>query len=225
MESSRSRLLPALAALLVLVGCGGDPGAEAPRTEPAPAQAEQSAAESADPAATGTPAEAALAVALRAADLPPGWTVQANPVPNGDLSRNPSLQGLCGVTFSSESHRTAKFPSVGLNPAGDPAVVSEAIAYDSATAGALALTELRDAFRSCPAQDRSFLPPPAIDGLAENVVVVRYQLAGGITQDVVAQGRGAVVSVLIAEDPAAGAMAARSIATRMAALPAPAIGL
>ncbi|MBB3082964.1 hypothetical protein [Geodermatophilus sabuli] len=219
-----ARRAAVLTACLLLAGCGGEAADPEPRAEPAPAEAGQSAASTADPATATTPAEAALAVALRAEDLPAGWTVQANPVADGDLSDDPSLEGICGVSFPSEAHRTAKHPVVGLDPEGTATVVSEAIAYDSADAGALALTELRDAFESCPAGDRTLVEPPAVEGLAGTVVAVRYRLADGTTQDVVAQGRGAVVSVLIAEDPAAGAAAAGSIATRMAALPAPAIG-
>ncbi|MGY1633818.1 hypothetical protein ACI784_19115 [Geodermatophilus sp. SYSU D01186] len=219
-----ARLAAVLTAWALLAGCGGDPGERAPREDPAPAQAEQSAAAAADPASATTPAEAALAVALRAGDLPAGWTVQANPVADDDLSDDPSLDGICGISSTSEAHRTAKHPVVGLDADGIPGLVSEAIAYDSAAAGAQAMTELRDAFESCPAGDRTFLDPPVVDGLTGTVVAVRYRLADGTTQDVLAQGRGAVVSVLIAEDPAAGATAAEGIAARMAALPAPATG-
>ncbi|MGY1640030.1 hypothetical protein ACI782_02720 [Geodermatophilus sp. SYSU D00703] len=110
----------ALAAVLLLAGCGtGD----APQEEPAPAEAEQSAAAAADPAAATSPDEAALAVALRASDLPAGWSVQANPVADGDLSDDPSLSGICGVAFASEEHRTAKHPVVGLDPQGGAALV------------------------------------------------------------------------------------------------------
>jgi hypothetical protein len=207
----------ALAAVLLLAGCGGTD--EAPQEEPAPAQVEQSAAASADPAAATTPDEAALAAALRADDLPTGWSVQTNPVADGDLSDDPSLSGICGVAFASEEHRTAKHPVVGLDPQGTATLVSEAIAYDSAASGELALTELRDAFESCPAGDRVLVAPPVVDGLAGTVVLARYRLEDGTTQDVLAQGRGAVVSVLITEDPAAGATAARAVAGRMAALP------
>ncbi|MFW3172739.1 hypothetical protein [Geodermatophilus sp. CPCC 206100] len=217
-------LAAAVAAALLVSGCGSEPADDGPREEPAPAQAEQSAAAGADPAAATTPDEAALAVALRATDLPAGWSVQANPVPDGDLSGNPSLDGLCGVAFPSEARRTAKHPVVGLDPAGAATVVAEAIAYDSAEAGELAMTELRDAFESCPAGDRTFADPPVVEGLTGNVVAVRYRLADGTVQDVVAQGRGAVVSVLLAEDPAAGATAARGIGARIAALPVPAVG-
>ncbi|RFU23014.1 hypothetical protein [Geodermatophilus marinus] len=210
----------------LLGGCGGSAGepAATPTGEPAPARAERSAAAAADPATAGTAAEAALAVALRASDLPEGWTVQANPVPDGDLAGNPSLAGICGVDLTSEARRTAKFPVVGVDPAGRAAVASEAIAYDSPAAGGLALTELRDALESCPAGDRTLVEPPALEGLTGTVVAARWQLEDGTTQDLVAQGRGAVVSVLIAEDAAAGATAARGIAARLAALPAAAVG-
>jgi hypothetical protein len=239
MTARRSRL-PApvlatvLAAVLLLAGCGGDDtgtgnggggAASAGTSAPSPAQAAESAGAAIDPATVRNAGEAALAVALRGTDLPAGWSIQANPVPEGsDLSGNPSLEGICGVTFASESRRVLKFPVVGLDPQGAPAVVSEAIAYDGPDAGALALTELRDALSACPADDRTFADPPVVEGLAEDVVVARYQLADGTTQDVIAQGRGAVVSVLIAEDPAAGAVAAQGIAQRLRALPGAAVG-
>jgi hypothetical protein len=230
---SPARRLPVLvAAVLLLAGCGGDDegaadssGTGAPTSAPAPAQAAESAGAALDPATVPDAQAGAFAVALRASDLPTGWSVQANPVPEGsDLSGNPSLEGICGVSFRSEERRTIKFPVVGLDPQGAAGVASEAIAYDSAEAGALALTELRDALSACPADDRAFVDPPGIDGLAEDVVVARYRLPDGTAQDVIAQGRGAVVSVLIAEDPAAGAQAAQGIAQRLRALPGAAVG-
>jgi hypothetical protein len=224
-----ARRRPALlvAVALLLAGCGGeDTGSGTPPTSaPAPARAAESAGAAIDPATVRTAEEGALAVALRVPDLPAGWSVQANPVPEGsDLAGNPSLQGICGVAFASEERRTVKFPVVGLDPQGAPSVVAEAISYDSAAAGALALTELRDALTSCPAGDRTFADPPAIEGLAEDVVAARYQLGDGTSQDVIAQGRGAVVSVLIAEDAAAGAAAAQAVASRLRALPAEVVG-
>ena len=81
-----------LAAAVLLAGCGGggSPSSSGTTTsEPHPAQAEASREAAADPAAATDPESAALSVALRAADLPAGWTVQANPVPDGDLSDNP----------------------------------------------------------------------------------------------------------------------------------------
>ncbi|MGY1743997.1 hypothetical protein [Blastococcus sp. SYSU D00695] len=222
---ARRRCTPALlAAALLLGGCAGDDGAT-PTGAPAPAQAAESAAAALDPATVRNAGEAALAVSLRATDLPAGWTVQANPVPeDSDLSGNPSLQGICGVSFASEEHRVLKFPVVGLDPQGAAAVAAESIAYDGAASGALALTELRDALSACPAGDRTFVDPPAVEGLAEDVVVARYRLADGTTQDVIAQGRGAVVSVIVAEDAAAGASAAQGVAARLRALPPAAVG-
>jgi hypothetical protein len=66
--------------------------------------------------------------------------------------------------------------------------------------------------------------PPRVAGLAADSVVVEYELAGGLRQEVVAQARGAVVSVLLAEDEATAGHAAQSIAGRLAALPAAAVG-
>ena len=191
--------------------------------EPAPARAAVSAEAAADPAAASDPPGAALAVALRAADLPDGWSVQANPVPDGALAKNPSLAGICGATFASETHRTGKHPVTGLNPHGDAALVSEAISYDSAGAAASALAELRSAFASCNPDQLTVVPSPRVEGLTPDAVVVEYKVAGGSRQEVIAQARGAVVSVLIGEDEPTAARAAGRIAVRMAALPARAI--
>jgi hypothetical protein len=84
--------------------------------------------------------------------------------------------------------------------------------------------ELVQAFGSCPADQYTFEPGPSAQGLAANSVVFQYRLADGTTQVVVAQTRGQVLSVLIGEDPAATAAAGRSIAVRISALPAAAIG-
>jgi hypothetical protein len=233
---ARLRLLAPLAAALVAAGCGGQGSSTAPASsaaastaggsaEPTAAQAEASAAAAADPAAATDAAGAALAVALRAADLPAGWSVQANPVPDGDLADNPSLAGLCGYAFTSEAHRVAKHPVVALDAQGTAQMSSEAIAYDSADAAGTAVQELVRAFGGCPADQYTFVPGPGAAGLAPTSVVFQYELAGGATQVVVAQARGAVLSVLIGEDPASTAAAARSVATRLAALPSAAIGL
>jgi hypothetical protein len=225
----RSRPLAALAAVaVVLAGCGGSSGSSSSATttsEPGPAQAEASREAAADPAAATDPESAALSVALRATDLPVGWAVQANPVPDGDLSDNPSLAGICGFSFTSEAHRVAKFPVVGLDGSGAAQLTSEAIAYDGPDAATTAVQELVQAFSGCPADQYTFQQPPGAEGLAENSVVFRYQLASGVTQVVVAQARGAVLSVLIGEDPATATAAGRSIATRLAALPPAAIRL
>src|SRR3954447_21989066 len=222
------RLLVALAAAVLLAGCGGGGSSSssgATTSGPHPAQAEAAREAAADPAAATDPQSAALSVALRATDLPAGWTVQANPVPDGDLSDNPSLAGICGFAFTSETHRTAKYPVVGADASGAAQMTSEAIAYDGPEAATTAVQELVQAFGGCPADQYTFVTPPAADGLADNSVVFQYQLSGGVPQVVVAQARGAVVSVLIGEDPATATSAGRSIATRLAALPPAAIGL
>jgi hypothetical protein len=219
-------------ATVVLTACGPATSPPAASTstagssaEPSPAVAQASAEAAADPARATDAASGALAVALRPADLPQGWSVQANPVPDAsDLSGNPSLAGICGGTFPSEAHRTAKFPVVGLDPQHTPLVESEAISYDGAGSAAAALQELRDAFAHCATGDRTVVPPPRVDHLAADAVVVEYELAGGLRQEVVAQARGAVVSVLLAEDEATAARAAQTIAARLAALPAAAVG-
>jgi hypothetical protein len=233
----RARLVPIAAGLALLAACtSGGPGnpaagmparsPAAPSSEPAAAAAQASQEAAADPARATDPASTALSVALRATDLPAGWTVQANPVPDGNnLSKNPSLAGICGAGFPSEGHRTAKFPVTGVDPQGTPSVVSEALSYDSPGSAASALSELRAAFASCPAGDRTVVPAPAVDGLAADSVVAEYELTGGRRQEVVAQARGAVVSVLIGEDETTVANATRSVATRLAALPAQAVGL
>ncbi|NYJ06560.1 hypothetical protein [Petropleomorpha daqingensis] len=223
----RCRLLVAFAAAVVLAGCGASSSTSsgAATSEPGPAEAEASREAAADPAAATDPQSGALSVALRAADLPAGWSVQANPVPDGDLSDNPSLAGICGFSFTSEAHRVAKFPVVGLDGSGAAQMTSESIAYDGPDAASTAVQELVQAFSGCPADQYTFQQPPAADGLAENSVVFQYQLAGGVVQVVIAQARGAVLSVLIGEDPAVATAAGRSIATRLAALPPAAIGL
>jgi hypothetical protein len=224
-------VLVPLAAAAVLAGCGGEGSSAAPAStaggsaEPTAAQAEASAAAAADPAAATDANSAALAVALRADDLPAGWSVQANPVADGDLADDPSLAGICGYAFTSEAHRVAKHPVVGLDARGTAQMSSEAIAYDGAAAAGTAVQELVQAFSGCPPDQYTFVPPPSAEGLAANSVVFQYELAGGATQVVTAQARGAVLSVLIGEDPATTTAAARSIATRLAAVPPAAIGL
>lgn len=227
----RTAVLLPLAGLLLLAGCGGPAPRASPTTpsatsspEPAPARAAVSAEAAADPAVATDPGSAALSVALRAADLPEGWSVQANPVPDGALAKNPSFAGICGAAFASETHRTAKHPVTGLDPQGTAVLVSEAISYDSAGSAASALAELRSAFAGCSADQLTVVPSPRVEGLARDSVVVEYELAGGSRQEVIAQARGAVVSVLIGEDETTTARAARGIAVRLAALPARAIG-
>jgi hypothetical protein len=199
-------------------------GAALGTVEPDAAAGEAAAAAAVDPAAARTPQEAALATALRAADLPAGWSVQANPVPDGDLSDAPSLAGICSGTVTSEERRTAKFPVTGLDAAGTPVLASEAISYASAADADLALTELGAAFATCPPEDYTFLPGPAADRLTPGAVVIRYELSNGVSQVVIGQSRGAVLSVLIGEDPATTLGTAQHIAERMTRLPAGVIG-
>lgn len=228
--TSRRLLIAALATgALVLAGCGSsEEPADAVRpgtAEPTAASDAAAAAAMADPAAVQDPAQAAVAVALRATDLPAGWSVQANPLPaDADLTANPSLTGICGQTFTSEQHRTSKQPVVGLDSSGTPQLSSEAIAYDSPAAAGAAVQELVQAFGRCPEDQYTFQPAPSAEGLAATSVVFQYELADGTTQVVLAQARGQVLSVLIGEDPATTAAAGRAIATRLAALPAGAIG-
>jgi hypothetical protein len=150
--------------------------------------------------------------------------VQANPVPDGDLGDAPSLAGICSATVTSEARRTAKFPVTGLDPAGTAVLAAEAIAYDTAASADLALTELAAAFAGCPAEDYRFLPGPAPEGLSPDSLVIRYELSNGVGQVVIAQVRGAVLSVLIGEDPATTLGVAQRIAVRLARLPAAAVG-
>src|SRR5689334_2736063 len=160
----RPRLLAALAAAFLAWGCdsSSSSGTASSGTsgEPRPAQAEASREAAADPAAATDPESAALSIALRAADLPLGWTVQANPVPDGDLSDDPSLSGICGFSFTSEAHRVAKFPVVGVAPGGAAQMTSEAIAYDGPDAATTAVQELVQAFGGCPADQYAFQQPP-----------------------------------------------------------------
>jgi hypothetical protein len=244
----RRSLLPlAVAAALALAGCSGSddtpatagsasssaapagpstaPGPATPSVEPDVASAAAAAEANADPAAVTDPAGAAVAVALRATDLPAGWTVQANPLGEGTtLAQNPSFDGICDQEFGSEAHRTSKQPVVAVDPTGAAQLSSEAISYDTGASASSALRELVAAFSSCPPDTYTFQPAPSAEGLAPMSVVFQYQLAAGGTQVVVAQADGQVVSVLIGDDPATTTAAGRAIAARMAALPAAAIG-
>ena len=237
----RRSLVPlAVAAALTLAGCSGpdgDPAAAStsssaatagptvePTAEPGAADAAEAASAAADPAAVRDPAEAAVAIALRASDLPAGWTVQANPLGEGTtIADNPSFDGICDQHFGSEAHRTGKQPVVAVDPAGAAQLSSEAISYDTVEAASSAVRELVAAFSSCPPDTYTFQPAPSAEGLAEMSVVFQYQLADGTTQVVLAQAVGHVLSVLIGDDPATTTAAGRAIATRMSALPAAAI--
>jgi hypothetical protein len=242
----RRSLVPlVVAAGLALSGCSSsdEPAADAGSTtsssaptagptagpsttaEPEAAEDAAAAAATADPASVTDAPGAAVAVALRATDLPDGWTVQANPLGEGAaIGDNPSLDGICDQRFGSEAHRTSKQPVVALDPAGAAALSSEAISYDTAESASSALRELVAAFQSCPPDTYTFQPPPSADGLAAMSVVFQYQLADGTVQVVVAQAAGQVLSVLIGDDPDTTTAAGRAVATRMSALPAAAIG-
>jgi hypothetical protein len=237
----RLLLLPAVVAALTLTGCTGSGDSPAAATtsaagptasaspsatvEPGAADAAAAAAATADPAAVQDAAGAAVAIALRAGDLPAGWTVQFNPLgERADLADNPSLDGICDQRFGSESHRTSKQPVVAVDPAGAAELSSEAISYDTADSAGSALRELVEAFSRCPPDTYTFQPAPSAEGLAEMSVVFQYQLADGTVQVVVAQAVGQVLSVLIGDDPATTTAAGKAIAARMSALPAAAIG-
>lgn len=236
MSPRRLLVVPLALAVLALTGCSGSgddtatpsssPTAGPTSTaEPTAAGAAAAAAATADPAAARDRAEATVAVALRAADLPAGWDVQANPLPpDADLADNPSLDGICGRANSAESHRTTKQPVVGLDDTGTPRLSAEAIGYDTAASAGTAVQELVQALSSCPEDQYAFEQAPSAEGLAATSVVFQYRLPDGSTQVVLAQATGAVLSVLIGDDPAVTAAAGRSIAARMAALPAAATG-
>ncbi|MBY3552716.1 hypothetical protein [Modestobacter lapidis] len=205
---------------------GAPPSSSAAATsvEPGPAADEAAAAAAADPATARTAQEAALASALRAADLPAGWSVQANPVPDGDLADAPSLAGICSGSVPSEARRTAKFPVTGLDAAGTAVLASEAISYETAADAERALSELGAAFATCPPEDYTFLPGPPTAGLLPDSLAIRYELSNGVGQVVLAQVRGAVLSIVIGEEPDTTLAAAQRIADRMARLPAAVIG-
>ena len=227
----------AAAASLLLAGCTSDGEATPAATDSAASSPSTTSAAppssgdpaggseepAADPATATDPAGVGQAVALRQDDLPGGWTVQANPVPEG-AELGASLAGICDYAFTSEIRRTDKFPVIGYDTTGTSAIQSEAIAYDAADGAVLAMTELRAAFADCPSPDRTFEQGPSGEGLASDNVVVQYRLATGFTQVVIAQRRGAVLSVVVGSDPAAAADAAVEIAARLAAAPATAVG-
>lgn len=177
------------------------------------------------PEAATTPQEALPVIALSAADLPAGFTVEESPT-DGDIADDPTFEGLCNFEFLSERRRTAKVPVTGVDPSGEPVVISEAVAYDAFDAAQLALIELRAAYEVCPAEQYVFTDLSAEDqsGLAEDRVVIEYTLPEGVTQTVLAQRRGAVLSLVLGEDRAVAFAAARAIYARMAALSPQAAG-
>lgn len=180
----------------------------APAPEPPPA-----------PESATTPQEALTVIALSAADIPEGYAVEASPT-DADIADDPTFEGLCNFEFLSERRRVAKIPVSASEAGGDPVLISEAVAYDAFDAAQLALIELRGAYGVCPAEQYSFTDLSAEDqsGLAEDRVVVEYTLPEGVTQTVLVQRRGAVLSLVLGEDRAVAFAAARAIYARMAAL-------
>ncbi len=174
--------------------------------------------------APNTPEQAVHTIALTAADLPSGWTVEESPTDN-NLDDDPTFRGLCNFDFQSESRRTAKDPVTGINPDGVAVLTTEAVSYDAPDGAALALAELREAYPNCP-PDQTFtdIPPTDQTGLAEDRVVVEYTLAEGTAQTVVVQRRGAVLSVVLGEARLITFDAARKIFQRMSALTPEAAG-
>lgn len=179
---------------------------------------------SAPTAVPTTPEEAVDTLALTAADLPAGWTVQESPT-DGDIDDDPTFLGLCNFEFLSERRRTAKVPVTGIDPDGNAVLTTEAVAYDEYDGAQLALIELRGAYANCP-PDQTFTEIPDGDqgGLAEDRVVVEYTLAEGVTQTVIAQRRGSVLSVVLGEVRLITFDAARNIFARMSALTPEAAG-
>lgn len=181
--------------------------------------------DSSGPAAAATsPEEAVNTIALSAADLPAGWTVEESPT-DGNVDDDPTFMGLCDFEFRSERRRTAKVPVTGVNPDGIAVLTTEAVSYDEYDGAELALIELRGAYQNCP-PDQTFTDIPALDqtGLAEDRVVVEYMLAEGTTQTVIAQRRGSVLSVILGEARLIVFDAARKIFQRMTTLTPEAAG-
>ncbi len=171
-----------------------------------------------------TPEQAIHVVAMTAADLPAGWTVEESPT-DGSLFDDPTFLGLCGFEFLSERRRTAKVPVTGINPDGIAVLATEAVAYDEYDGAQLALIELRGAYGNCP-PDQTFteIPPIEESGLAEDRVVVEYTLAEGTMQTVIVQRRGSIVSVVLGEARLIVFDAARRIFQRMMTLTTEAAG-
>jgi hypothetical protein len=144
---------------------------------------------------------------------------------DGNIDDDPTFLGLCNFEFLSERRRTAKVPVTGISPDGDPILTTEAVSYDQYDAAQLALVELRAAYENCPADHRfTEIPPTDQTGLAEDRVVVEYTLAEGITQTVIVQRRGSVLSIILGEDSLIVFDAARRIYQRMTALTPEAAG-
>lgn len=171
-----------------------------------------------------SPEQAVHTIALTAADLPTGWTVEESPT-DDNIDDDPTFSGLCDFEFLSERRRTAKVPVTGINPDGNAVLTTEAVAYDEYDGAQLALIELRGAYANCP-PDQTFTEIPTVEqtGLAEDRVVVEYTLAEGTTQTVIVQRRGSVLSVVLGEARLIVFDAARKIFKRMTALTPEAAG-
>lgn len=171
-----------------------------------------------------TPEEAVHTIALTAADLPAGWTVEESPT-DSNLDDDPTFRGLCGSEFQSENRRTAKDPVTGINPDGIAVLTTEAVSYDSSDGAQLALVELRAAYPNCP-PDQTFTDLPTADqtGLAQDRVVVEYVLPEGTIQTVIVQRRGSVLSVVLGEVRLITFDVARKMFQRMSALTPEAAG-
>ncbi len=233
--SSRGAALAASAmmAAVLLSGCtASDSGVGRQTAEPSPTRVTASgpgssagSAEESGPSAIPTSPEAAVhAIALTAADLPAGWTVEKSATV-GSLDDDPTFLRLCDFEFLSELRRTAKVPVTGINPDGIAVLATEAVSYDEFDGAALALIELRGAYGNCP-PDQTFTEIPTSEqaGLAEDRVVVEYTLAEGTTQTVIVQRRGSILSVVLGEARVIVFDAARKIFRRMTALTPEAAG-
>jgi hypothetical protein len=233
MQLTARRTALAMTATVLLSGCtGSDPGSGDDTDVPSSNRSSESGPAGSSPptdstdstAAPSSPEEAVDTVALTAADLPSGWTVEESPT-DGNIDDDPTFLGLCNFEFLSERRRTAKVPVTGISPDGDPILTTEAVSYDEYDAAQLALIELRAAYENCPADQRfTEIPPTDQTGLAEDRVVVEYTLAEGITQTVIVQRRGSVLSIILGEDSLIVFDAARRIYQRMTALTPEAAG-
>jgi len=221
----------AMTAAVLLSGCTGSGSGDEPDASGPPRLTATGPASSGGPtqgsqpsAVPTTPEEAVHTVALSAADLPAGWTVEESPT-DGNIDDDPTFLGLCDFEFLSERRRTAKVPVTGINPDGIAVLTTEAVSYDAADGAELALIELRGAYQNCP-PDRTFVEIPPIEqtGLAQDRVVVEYTLEEGTTQTVIVQRRGSVLSLILGEVRLITFDAARKMFTRLTALSPKAAG-
>ncbi len=233
MRPTARRTALLIVSAVLLSGCvASEPETGDPTVEPTstrltasgPGGSAEPTADSEPAAVPTTPEQAIHIIALTAADLPTGWTVEESPT-DENLVDDPTFLGLCDFEFLSERRRTAKVPVTGINPDGNAVLTTEAVSYDEYDAAQLALIELRGAYGNCP-PDQTFteIPPIEQTGLAEDRVVVEYTLAEGTTQTVIVQRRGSILSVVLGEARLIVFDAARKIFQRMAALTPEAAG-